>query len=227
MLEGSAEARPGRDTGTRRHRGQGALRRDLADGGNASGHKILRPLPPRAGHQLSRFPAGRRGWARKVREARILPACQHRIRVLEPPRHAAKIRPGNWPIVRRVFETCPDPECLASRTQRRGVVPRVLRARCAVPRRGKGRNTRVEDGPDRAGRSTRHPVHGRQGRALLPLDPSADSFLRRFLRLGPVGAPGTSARRPVRLALRRMAPACSHATGAFSASLRPRATEGA
>ena len=104
--------------------------------------------------------------------------------------------------------------CLPSRraadqSERRGVVPGILRPRCPLPRRATEAIAGPANRPIRLGRSLGDEVHRREGRAFLPFDAGANPLLRRVLRVGPLAQRQPRPQSEVRLADRRMVPARS------------------
>ena len=111
--------------------------------------------------------------------------------------------------IHRVHQAVLPSRRAADQSERRGVVPGVLRPRCPVPRRAAEGIAGPANRPIRLGRSLGDEVHRREGRAFLPLYAGANPLLRRVLGVGPLAQGQPRPEGEVRLADGRMVPARS------------------
>ena len=187
----------GAGSGARRGRGEvGPRGRDGAAGARAGG-PLLDSVPAGVGDQPARVRARRRGRGGSGDAARIVPLGGKRSGVRPPTRDAPRLRSRGRHRSWRV----PVPRALASggagRTEGLGVAARLPCARRSRTGRGGRRRALAPGGALRVGRGARGAFRGREGPALLPLDPGADAVLRRVLRLGAVGARWCGTRRRI------------------------------
>ena len=171
-----------------RRRRRPLRRRCVAHCGGRSGQPLLEPLPTGSGDQCARLRAGGRRRGGPPGEAGNLPLGGERGRLPPQAGGAARLRPqgrrGSWRIS--------VPGAVAPGRPRRaeglGVAACVLCPGRSRAGGGGGRCGGAGGGAAGARRCARGALRGREGRALLPLDPGADLVLRRLLRLGAVGA---------------------------------------